>query len=237
MLKHFALGVLLGGLGLGGLGFGGLGCSRLPEYAAPKQGNIAIEDALAGDLIPYRKLTREDFRGKEVPEAFAAVAEQVGAATCARIVSDPPAQIQIRSLTTPQGETTHTATIKSVSYRALMDRGCSWWNNKASAQNPEYVLEHEQIHFALFEIEARRLHGAAQELKEELKVTASTQAEAQQAVEEAIQELFDETTARLLSRNRDLDEDTSLGYEPARQKEWVADIEEELAETEKFKAP
>lgn len=207
-----------------------LSCSSLPDYAAPKAGTIEGGDPTAGDLIPYRKLARSDFKGTEAPEAFRAVADKVGAATCARVVSDPQAEIEITQHTSPQGQKTTTGRIKTIGYRALMDRSCSWWNDNAGGQPPEYVLQHEQIHFALFEVEARRLDRRAKELAKTLKVEGETLDDVKSEIEQRIQAMFDETSATLLERNTDFDEDTSLGYEPERQQEWLETVERELKE-------
>lgn len=206
------------------------GCGGLPEYAAPKQADLGDEDPRSGDLIAYRQLRRDDFKGKDAPEAFRAVKDRVGAATCARIVSDPPAEIEITQTTAPNGEVTVTGRIKSVGYRALMDRACSWWNDEASEQDPAYVLEHEQIHFALFEVEARRLDRRARALAAAEVFEGNTVDEVKTEVQRTIQDLFDETTDTVLERNEDFDEDTSLGYEPKRQKEWLETVTRELSE-------
>jgi hypothetical protein len=207
-----------------------LSCSSLPEYAAPKQAEIDGDDPLAGDLIEYRKLKRSDFRGREAPEAFRAVADKVGAATCARIVSKPPAAIEITEKTSATGEKSATGRIKTIGYRALMDRSCSWWNEEAKGQDPAYVLEHEQIHFALFEVEARRLDRTVKKIAKTWIVEGDSVADVQAQVERRIQELFDETSETLMDRNSEFDEDTSLGYEPKRQKEWLATVTRELEE-------
>jgi hypothetical protein len=206
-----------------------VGCGGLPEYAAPKQASLDGRNPLEGDLIAYRKLERGDFRGKEAPEAFRAVKDRVGAATCARIVSDPPAEIEITQTTSPKGETSVTGRIKTVGYRALMDRACSWWNDKAKDQDPVYVLQHEQIHFALFEVEARRLDKEVQELAHDHVFEGDSVDEVKEDVQSRIQGLFDDTSETLLERNRDFDEDTSLGYKPAQQQEWFDTVTRQLA--------
>lgn len=211
-----------------------LSCSTLPEYAAPKEASLDGTDALAGDLIPYRTLTRGDFKGKEAPEAFRAVADKVGAATCARIVSDPPAEIEITETTAPSGEKSYSGHIKTIGYRALMDRGCSWWNDQASELDPAYVLQHEQIHFAIFEVEARRLNHEVQELIRGLKLNGSSVEDIQRKAESEIRDRFDDTTDRVMDRNTDFDEDTSLGYEPKKQQEWFDDITQELEQTKSY---
>lgn len=215
-----------------GLLFALSSCGGLPEYAAPKQGSMDLANPLAGDLIPYRNLARSDFRGKDVPEAFRAVKDRVGAATCARIVSDPPARMELTTTTEPNGDVSVAGRILSVSYRALMDRGCSWWNDQLQGLDPAYVLEHEQIHFALFEIEARHLDRRAKALAEDETFEGDSAESVKANIEGALQELLDDTNDTLLERNRDFDEDTSLGYEPKRQREWFDKVSSELSETE-----
>jgi hypothetical protein len=207
-----------------------LSCASLPEYAAPKEAQIEGDDPLAGDLIEYRKLARGDFKGTEAPEAFRGVADKVGAATCARIVSQPPAEIEITEKTSSSGEKTTTGRIKTIGYRALMDRGCSWWNETLSAQDPVYVLQHEQIHFALFEVEARRLDRSVKAMAKTLLVEGDSLDDVRVQVERRIQDAFDDTTETLLERNRDFDEDTSLGYEPEQQQRWYDTVMRELKE-------
>ena len=46
-------------------------------------------------------------------------------------------------------------TPRDLRFRAQMDRKCSWWNPKDLGFPQEYILEHEQIHFALCELGAR----------------------------------------------------------------------------------
>jgi dGTP triphosphohydrolase len=92
------------------------------------------------------------------------------------------------------------------------------------------VLQHEQIHFPLFEIEARRLDRKAKTLAREEVFEGDSVDEVKADIQSIIQDLFDETTETLLDRNRDFDEVTSLGYEPARQKEWFDTVTKELSE-------
>ena len=128
--------------------------SRIPEFARP--GLLAYDDASAGDWIRYRELTRDDFRASEPPDPLGHGAGQIGAATCASIRARPDARISVQRsdegvVVVPEG----------LVFEAFLDRDCSWWNDANTALPPGYVLEHEQIHFALFELEARSLTGRA----------------------------------------------------------------------------
>jgi len=128
--------------------------SSLPEFARPHAERMRPEDYVATDVIRYRPVTRADFRASQPPARIATNAARMGAYTCVHIlpVGDPRVKVQ------PQPDGSLVARLGSVQFRAQMDRGCSWWNDETRL-DPRYVLEHEQIHFALAEIQARRLTG------------------------------------------------------------------------------
>jgi hypothetical protein len=209
-----------------------LGCGGLPEYAAP-QGALVPKDSLDdSDLIAYRPLVREDFRGNKPPPEFAAVADRVGAATCARVITTPDTQLSITGI-----DASYQATVRTLWFRALMDRTCSWWNDKVAAFSPSYVLQHEQIHFALFELGARRLNASIANLRERVQGSGSTPEEAAAEAEEELNAALEDAMDDILEENRDFDEDTSLGHEPARQQAWWDKVQRRLAETARFATP
>jgi hypothetical protein len=200
----------------------GLGCSGLPDSAAPKGGVVAASELDDSDVIPYRALTRADFRGTSVPGPFAAVADRVGAATCGQVRTTDDTQIFVQGVTSPGGETRYSAKVKRLRFRALMDRSCSWWNDKVAAFAPDYVLEHEQIHFALYELGARKLNEQVEDLIEDVENEGSDVESVQAHAEGAINGALEDAVGEILDQNREFDEDTSLGYQPARQKEWLS---------------
>lgn len=120
---------------------------------------------------------------------------------------------------------------------ALMDRRCSWWNERAAARAPAYVLEHEQIHFALYELGARKLNAEVEALKREMTTEGKSQAEVQAHAQKALNAALQKATDELLDRNRDFDRDTSLGYRPDRQRAWLREVTQELSETRAFASP
>ena len=65
--------------------------SRVPEFARPQR-LTGDEDFLTDDLIPYRRLSRDDFRAPRPPPNFGDDAAQMGAITCAAIKSRPGAR-------------------------------------------------------------------------------------------------------------------------------------------------
>jgi hypothetical protein len=208
-----------------------LACSALPDYAAPKGRVIDASEYDASDVIPYRTLTRDDFRGTGPPAEFAPYAERVGAATCGYIMPTPGTRLAVRPIRLEDGRAGYEAAPQGLGFRAQMDRRCSWWNREQHAVPPDYVLEHEQIHFALFEIEARRLDASSAELAAELRVTASTPEEAVRRAQQRLEVIVARVVGDVVQRSRAFDEDTSLGYAPERQKVWWSRVQAELAAT------
>jgi hypothetical protein len=215
-----------------------LGCSTLPEYAAPKGGVVDAGQLDSSDVIGYRQLTRADFRGTQAPPEFAPVAARVGAATCGQVrtTADTTFSINWRQ-ETPTSAKRHWVEVKKLEFMALMDRRCSWWNEKAASRAPGYVLQHEQIHFALYELGARKLNALVASISRDMKAEGSSQQEVQAHAQKALNEALQKATEELLERNREFDEDTSLGYRPDRQRAWLKKVTEELAETQAFASP
>jgi hypothetical protein len=214
------------------------GCHTLPEYAAPKGGVVDAGKLDSSDVIGYRQLTRADFRSLKAPTEFAAVADRVGAATCGQVRTTPDTVFRINwRQATPSSEKRHWVEVKNLEFMALMDRHCSWWNERAASRQPAYVLEHEQIHFALYELGARKLNASVETIKREMSGEGATQQEVQEHAQQALNEALQKATAELLERNRDFDQDTSLGFRPDRQRAWLRKVTSELAETQAFASP
>jgi hypothetical protein len=130
-----------------------------------------------------------------------------------------------------EGSTEYEVYPVELRFVAMMDRGCSWWNEANDTQPPEYVLEHEQIHFALFELEARRLNSRSEEIRRRLRRRGGTIEEASAAVQAELEGALGEALERVLERSIRLDEETSMSYDAERQREWAVRVEKELAET------
>lgn len=210
----------------------------MPEYAAPKGGVVDAGKLDSSDVISYRALTRADFRGTQAPTEFAAVAERVGAATCGQVrtTADTLFLLNWRQ-ESPDSQKQHWVEVKKLGFMALMDRRCSWWNEKLAARAPEYVLQHEQIHFALYELGARQLNASVDSIKRGMTARGTSREEVQAQAQRALNEALTRATEDLLDRNRDFDQDTSLGYRPDRQRDWLRKVLTELAETQAFASP
>lgn len=147
------------------------------------------------------------------------------------MVSTPETRVALVPISGDAGATAYEARFDRLGFLAVMDRRCSWWNDTQTVLPPDYVLEHEQIHFALFEVEARRLDARSDEIMARARAVAATPAAAAAEVERAVKQELEAALHSALERNRAFDEETSFGHSPARQRRWRARVDRELTET------
>jgi hypothetical protein len=204
----------------------------LPEEARGAAWTIEASQLGGLDLIGYRPLRRDDFRAAAPPPQARAVASRLGAATCSYLVPD---RDSLRIAATPrkarEGGFEYVAKPDRMRFRGAMDRGCSWWNDAQTAMPEDYVLAHEQIHFALTEIHARRLDARADELVARMTFVDRDPNAAIAASERAFERLLREESEALVARNDRFDAETSLGVHREAQAAWQRTVERELAET------
>lgn len=195
---------------------------ELPEYALPQAQVMDESEYAATDLIPYRRLTREDFRGTAPPAQVAAHADAAGAFTCGSIASVGTANARFDPTAKPG---IYVARFTGAAFASRMDRGCSWWNPTRKDIPAAYVLEHEQIHFALTELAARHLTAKLRAVSLE-----TTPEEGPALLQRHFDALLDEAREELLRVNTDFDRDTSGRYAPDVQRGWLERVERELAD-------
>ncbi len=190
---------------------------ELPDYARGHV-EIAPPSDVPADLIPYRTLTRADFRADVPPVALPEDAPPHGAMTCARIM--PRANLATRG-----GADEPVVRLQGLSFAAMMDRSCSHWNDESPL--PEaYVLEHEQLHFAIVELEARRLNARAEELERSL---VRRGLDAEQKIQGGMNEVMEVSARQIAEQGLALDEATSMNYAPEVQRGWLTRLNRELA--------
>jgi len=120
--------------------------------------------------------------------------------------------------------------VEEVAYEAVFRPSCSWWSPKLSQKREPYVLEHEQIHFALLELAARELsRTSAQELESFIALGDSVEEVKEQLLEKVHMLGQGIIQVNLVDQTR-FDEETSLYYDPAMQKKWYADVTKRLEE-------
>jgi hypothetical protein len=186
--------------------------------AAPDDGpSLDSLRATRNGWVSYRILTREDFQAKSSYSLWGNIAH--GAEICSfffRARSDEDA----------------------AELHAVMHPQCSFWNRTAKTVNrvgrlagaiagvpvivpnpqpPWYILQHEQLHFAITEVAARRYARALTKLGPERR-------------DELAARLYTATQQRLDERQAELDGDTSGTFAPRALEKWVRVLESELKE-------
>ena len=197
-----------------------------PEPTEPVVRRVRPPDA--GDMVAYRELDRGDFRADQPPPGADRSRGHVAAATCAYLVPNP--ELRFRAVRKP-GELDFTAEVVDLGFSAVMDPACSWWDAESRFRPDDYVLEHEQIHFALFELAARDLNQRADALSEQMRAVGETGEVALAEVRRRFDEAFNAAVQRTAERSQRFDQETSLGFQPEAQARWAREVEAELAAT------
>ena len=204
-----------------------LACARLPEYAKPRivQAHDQRETLVTG--FPYRPLTPEDFRAASLSEDLAEHAERINAHATIRIRVTADSSFRITSGDF-NGQNYFFGSIRHLAFEAVMLPDRSWWNPKIPANRRDYVLQHEQIHFALTELAARKLTSDTRKWASDVLVVEPTP---QAVLVELARQINDRINAAMkasLKRQAQFDEDTSMAYNQKWQNWWSFTVEEEL---------
>ncbi|HKJ51506.1 MAG TPA: hypothetical protein VKB27_08380 [Gammaproteobacteria bacterium] len=201
-----------------------IACARLPDYARP----VALDSGTLQkqDVIGYRRLQRADFKGLQPPPGFD---HRMGAAICAYLENNIEAEsFEFRYLGTANSSHVYEVTVNSPRIRAFMDRDCSWWNPELADSASDYVLEHEGVHFAIFEIAARKW---SRDLETAVfRIAGSDESELQRDMQKQFDNFWEGRKSELDARNLEFDEQTSAVFDPERQKKWLATVRSELAD-------
>jgi hypothetical protein len=194
---------------------------------------MAQADELSRTLatgFPYRELTPEDFRATSPPEQLVEHTERINAnaATQIRLTADSGFRITSGDL---YGQSYFFGRTERLAFEAVMLPDRSWWNPKIPAHLRGYVLQHEQIHFALTELAARQLTRDSQKWAPEILVIKPTLQEVRAELGRQIKDKINAAMEADLKRQVEFDEDTSLFYNTRRQQWWSWTVEDELKQT------
>jgi hypothetical protein len=202
-------------------------CARLPEYARPRMVEADEQDKTVPAGFPYRELTREDFCAASLSEQMSEHAERINAhaAIQIRLTADSSFRITSGDL---YGQSYFFGKIERLGFEAVMLPDRSWWNPKIAANMRGYVLQHEQIHFALTELAARQLAIDSQKWAAEVLVIKPTPPEVRAELARQIKDRINAAMEANLKRQAEFDEDTSLFHNPRRQQWWFWTVEDEL---------
>lgn len=200
--------------------------SAMVAQARPREFDPKLLET--GDLIRYRDLSREDFLADDPPGETAGLHGQLGAATCVFLTTHPNTVIRASSRGLDQQRGLVRAQVENLGFLAYMDRECSWWNPAPMALPDGYILEHEQIHFALFEIAARRLNRRVDQLTRQMETVSTSQQRALEEIHRQIDAEMQRTIEEVLARSNDFDRETSRTYRRDRQHWWWRTVNLEL---------
>jgi len=185
------------------------GCVHLPDYALPHIEETNSNHVSLKQGFTYRKLTVNDFRRPSKDSKF--------------IINS--------SYSNYYDQILWFGRIQSIAFEAVMLPDYSWWNPAVSRKKTPYVLQHEQIHFALMELAARHLTQQAQADIDDILVVDSSRQGAHEQLMERIAALIQAGNDEMIKEHTAFDEDTSLYNDPEKQQWWFDRVNNQLQET------
>lgn len=203
------------------------GCAQLPEYARPHLREIDHKQEVLKKGFTYRQLTVDDFQALELPANIKPHAKSIAAHACCRIRAAKDSKFTITRGYLNQ-QIHYFGSIKYIFFEAVMIPECSWLNPRVSEEKLEYVLEHEQIHFALMEIAARKLTREVRKETKNFISIQSTYEDTQEEISAKIRDMVRTANQAVLKEHASFDEDTSLYFDPEGQRWWLDRVEEQL---------
>ena len=204
-------------------------CVRLPKHAQPRFYVPEKNDLASTKGFGYRQLAVKDFQAEALPSDYRQYNHRIGAQSC--INMRPSRSSEIRIIQSYYHDMPfYVGTISKLTFEAIFVPDCSWWNPNLAKGRKEYVLQHEQIHFALTELAARKLtNDASHELKG-YRAIGNTYSESQEELKRKLKTMVREAMEVGLEEHTDFDKDTSLFYDPRVQRRWLEKVDARLAE-------
>lgn len=205
------------------------GCAHLPDFASPHLSTVPFDAGL--DFVEYRQLTLEDFKAQTPPAAIKGYEHRINAHTSVSLRPSTPIHYTISHPNQNFG--VYKARLEQLWFKAVMLPAYSWWNPKLHRNRTAYVLQHEQVHFALMEIAARRLNEKLQHTNKQT-FSGKERAVVQQQLLTTVQKTIDDSKTEILKEHTRFDEDTSLEYNPRAQQDWYDNCQTELQRLSKW---
>ena len=207
-----------------------VGCAQLPEYARPHIREIDNKQEALDHGFTYRPLTVDDFRALSLPTIYKLHTKNINAHSCIQIRPTRDSKIII-TWNYFDKQIFYFGTIEYVVFEAVMIPNCSWWNPHVPKERFAYVLQHEQIHFALMELAARKLTREAKAVTKEFVAIQTTYKDAQSEVSATIEDMIRSASKDSLEEHTAFDQDTSLYFDPEKQRRWLELVEGQLLKT------
>ena len=206
-------------------------CGCASNYDPPISTYHEPETLELSGVIRYRTLTRDDFQSTTPPNEGKGIPRHASAALVGAVRVSPQSDWLVTQMKTGSDSTWFEARARNLRFEAIMDPRTSWWNEELDSASTAYVLEHEQIHFAIFELEARRLNVRIPEIAARLRSIAPTIDEARRAADARLEEERRAWDRKLEERQNQFERETANGKLRDRQLEWWSRIRSELAAT------
>jgi hypothetical protein len=181
--------------------------------------------ALDGDRIRYRPLAREDFRARRRSRDAQFTVRMRDAVVEAHVATSLVCIGRLRAEEVAPGR--FAVWFDDLRYVALLDREASWWNPR-SASHPEWMLRHEQLHFDLTELVARRRNREAARDAAATRARGASPGEAMRAFATRWSRHFAGVVADWEELQRRYDRETRHGTLPALQTDWFARVRRDL---------
>jgi hypothetical protein len=203
------------------------GCARLPDYAKPQFHPPEDGDTSDADSFGYRQLKQEDFQATSLPGEYSQFHHNIQARSCISVRPADDTVIRITSGTF-SGEQVFMGSFTNIEFHAVFNPGCSWWSPKVAANKKGYVLQHEQIHFALAELGARRLNLEVKKDLQQFLAIGKNHQEVQIELMEKAKSVSRKALEEDLAQHTAFDEDTSMYHAPKVQQKWFNDVTRRL---------
>jgi len=201
------------------------GCSRLPAYSQPR---VEISNVSgATQVISYRKLTVADFRAPALPKDLMSHIQELNAHTSVAIRARPGAQYRF-SFEGSKASQLKCGHAENLGFEAVMLPEKSWWSPTLAADKEAYVLQHEQVHFALMEVAARQLNRRAAKERDQLTACAEDSEAVTARMSATIDRWMAESQQETLKQHGAFDEATSRLYVLKVQQWWYDRAMKEL---------
>jgi len=207
------------------------GCGGGYEYIAPISPSWVPSDIDNVELVSYRQLTRRDFRGDEPSLAYRAQKKKMAAQTVMYLSA--PIIVDVIEIPSNPDSIRWETVIEEFQFKAIMVPEASWWNPKKNGRKDvERILEHEQVHFAITELEARKANDRMDELLARIRVNGPTEAETMSRALRRIQAEQARINLGLSTMHAKYDLETKNGLDKEAQKHWVERIERLMEEAD-----
>lgn len=200
---------------------------RLPDYARPHLTLLQAGTTAGKTSFGHRRLTIADFQADSLPEKDTRYSRHIQARSCIGIVPVKNTGLRIHRGSVAN-RTVYVGRFTDIAFQAVFDPQCSWWNPRVSQKRKSYVLQHEQIHFDLAELGARRLNRLYSSKLQKYLAFGNSPREVRAQLAGEAQRFLRKGVDKQMQTHTDFDEQTSLYFDPQAQQVWFERVRREL---------